>query len=294
MLQNHLHRTSKVPPTPPFDRFLDHIQTAQFETCRLFRSKRVGEACTRDSGLPTLIVFEPHADDAVLSCGGLLLQVPNPLLIITVFSRSVAALNTRGKCERTTSSLRNKESRKVAGLLAASHEAIGLEDSSLANIDDEDRKNRALQIVSETVGRNPAATFMFPAGVSHHPDHLLLAKIGAEFERCLFYEDTSPYSGYGQDFSNQFHFQAYLTPPNYSWGLVDTSNTVIAKAILISCYQSQITEAKHLISPLRYNWTTAQAHLENPLSSSYAEKILHDGTQSIGDILIKPKTYRLP
>lgn len=200
---------------------------------------------TRRAGV-RLLVVQPHPDDAALSIGGTLLQVTNPLTVLTVYARSATARASRK---------RQAEDRRFAGLVGAGAHHLGrCEGSSLS------APRPWPEVDSIAHGLHLAASgalVLAPAGVARHVDHVAVHEAVASFDTAVFWEDVAFWSIYGASIEDrvQFSLRAAGWLADQVLVGVGISEVVRDKAALLACYRSQSDEVWR---PLRYAWAAAR------------------------------------
>jgi LmbE family N-acetylglucosaminyl deacetylase len=124
------------------------------------------------------VVVEPHHDDLALSASGLFLARPRPLTVITVFTRSASAHSSvlaAHPGEDQISTLRARESSQALRPLNAGQLLLGHRDARPPYRPYDpavlDRVTADLELALAGMGD---VDLLAPAGVTRHPDHLLV------------------------------------------------------------------------------------------------------------------------
>lgn len=195
---------------------------------------------------PALVVLQPHPDDCALSAGGLLLQVANPLQLVTIFSTSATAEAT---------STRQAEDRRFADMIAARWSHLDRpERSSTAHPHDRAEIKGVIDATSALVEGDDV--LLAPAAVARHVDHLAVHQAAQALGAAVFWEDVAFWSIYGASIEDRVQFS--LRAPDWLADqvlvAVDITRTVRDKAALLACYRSQSDERWR---PLRYAWAAA-------------------------------------
>lgn len=200
----------------------------------------------------TLIVLQPHADDAALSIGGFLhkyrQQKDIDIWLVTVCSRSKWTLEGIGFDETETTRTRRLEDAAYAATLSARLIDFDLPDASVLGLDedeelveqvDSERLMTLVDLLSTTLPAKEHSILLAPACIGGHVDHRLV--VAALHEQCreyrvIFYEDLP----YGIDCD---------TPPtvpyfgSVQWWHTTMRDVYNAKMLGLRCYPSQLTDS---------------------------------------------------
>jgi LmbE family N-acetylglucosaminyl deacetylase len=172
-------------------------------------------------GTGTILVVEPHSDDAYLSVGGMLLclrKTIHQIYILNVFSIAEhvhrRARHFVSKCMKNNAcqqeihiQIRQKEAEMFGKYIGADYHFLNFEDAALREMNARDDVATRQWIV-ETLKQNldhfnqlrPSLDYILcPMGLGDHPDHGIVfdcivdwAKESKELHRIVFYEDM-PY-----------------------------------------------------------------------------------------------------
>lgn len=227
-----------------------------------------------------LLVLSPHPDDAVLSCGGLLVQHEDAL-VVTVFSGDAPAPRQSALARLASPEQRRVEDAQAMELLRCEHQAMGYPDAV-------DRRGAEGQPLYTTmpelfgVVANPDAALcseiqasikeqisgrilLCPLAVGAHVDHQLCAHVGrrlaAEGHSVWFYEDAPyvfPETG-SQLQSDSALLAARRMRANIR-GTWDLAIQTSSKEEIVACYSSQIDA---LFGDMAIYGELAQAHYES-------------------------------
>jgi len=204
------------------------------------------------------VVLSAHADDAALSCGGVILlgALPPPLAVVTVFSESDFAPGVRKKLSREeVTRLREAEDAAFWERIGAAGLRLGLPEPSLrgyknfASIFDpkaEPRREPAFPKLAELVGRTvsgfPCADLLLaPLALGTHIDHLLLREAAKDIGRerglpVAYYEDL-PYAAELSLDDIQRHVRSF-DPTLEALGF-DLAGVMADKTALVELYATQ-------------------------------------------------------
>jgi LmbE family N-acetylglucosaminyl deacetylase len=168
------------------------------------------------------VYLSPHLDDAVFSCGGLILRQTNAgddVQVVTVFSGDPPVgeltpfayeLHRRWGGEGSPMGLRRAEDLVACGRLGASVVHLGLADAvyrrgaggealhptveslfGLPSPEDEEQINLITDTLERAVARE--AEVYLPLGIGSHVDHLLVRRAGERAGRAHWYYREIPY-----------------------------------------------------------------------------------------------------
>lgn len=207
-----------------------------------------------------VVVIEPHHDDLALSASGLFLSRPRPLTVVTVFTRSTSAHRSvlaSHPGEEAVSTLRAGESRQALLPVDADQRLLGYRDAAPPYRPYDpavlERVTADLERVLTEVGD---AELIAPAGVTRHPDHLLVHEAARRVGCRWFWEDVAFWQTYGlsTDDRHLFHERVGdgLVPE-----LVDITGVLLDKLTLLYLHASQLQPLHAMYRPLRHAWTTA-------------------------------------
>ncbi len=227
-----------------------------------------------------LLVLSPHADDAALSCGGLLSQHENAL-VVTAFSGDAPQDRKPALARLAAPRLRRAEDARAMAKMECEHRLLEHPDA----IDRRDADGRPLY-------NSPAALFgavlpadaalcreiqatlaplladrilLCPLAVGSHVDHQLCAHAGrrlaAEGHSVWFYEDA-PYifPETGSQLANDTAMHAARRLRGSIAGTWDLPIRLSEKEEILACYSSQIGE---LFGDMIAYGELAQAHYDS-------------------------------
>ncbi len=231
----------------------------------------------RRHGRP-ILVLEPHADDAALSAGGLLLATNRPVHIVTVFGRSRSmhwSLDDHNLDTESVTTARTREAAAAADLLGASHEVLNLSDLALSG-DDRGWKHppsdALLDAIADARKELQDAELIGPAAVTTHSDHIQLHRACRDSGCMWFWDDTSPYdSGYARSVDDRMLFDLRMGTAAET-NVEDITGVLLGKVALLLAYPSQIRPEIDLHRAIRYNWTVAR---EANAGFLYGERTFH-------------------
>lgn len=217
------------------------------------------KARTPPSGKP-IMALEPHHDDLILSAGGYLLTQRRPLTVVTVFTRSNSVhpdISTTYASVDEISRLRAEESRQAFRTLQATHHMLGMKDADPPYKAYDPRDvDQFCNAVESLVRENGDADLIAPAGVTRHPDHLLVHEAARRLGCRWFWDDTAFYPTYAANVNDQHLFEL-RTKSILEDFVEDITNVVLDKLTLLHMYQSQMQPVREMYRVLRYNWTVA-------------------------------------
>lgn len=183
-----------------------------------------------------LVVVEPHADDAVLSLGGLLLSVNRPVRLLTVFSESSGVHpQVRPLLDQLGVSdvgLRHEEARAAAQVLQADWRPLGFRSATPPDVpgSSEAQVEAIVRAIQEHCSRD--SIVLLPAAFGRHPDHVILSRCESAFAWCVLYEDVAPVDAYASrtsDFWERFHSLSRQHAALY-WAIDDVLDAKVATA----------------------------------------------------------------
>ncbi|GIG67338.1 PIG-L deacetylase family protein [Phytomonospora endophytica] len=209
-----------------------------------------------------VIVIEPHHDDVTLSAAGLFLKAPRPLTVVTVFTKSSSvhpALEEIYPTIEVVSELRALEATQAFRPLAALHIQLDHKD---ADPPYRPYTPAALEAVladlERIVAEHPDAELLAPAGVTRHPDHLLVHDAARRLGCRWFFEDLAYWPTYALSTDDQHLFQlragSQLVPE-----LADITEVLLDKQTLLHLHASQMHPARARYRTARHAWTTGHA-----------------------------------
>ncbi|WP_329522166.1 PIG-L deacetylase family protein [Spirillospora sp. NBC_01491] len=213
----------------------------------------------RPSGRP-VVAIEPHHDDLALSAGGLFLTRPVPLTVITVFTRSASVhpdLEPEHSSVEMVSALREAEARQALRPLRATAHLLGHKDADppyrrYCEADVGELVDELASILAD----HGDAELIAPAGVTRHPDHLLVHEAARRVGCRWFWDDVAFWPTYALSADDRHLFDARvgqtLTPE-----LTDITGVLLDKLTLLYMHGSQMQPLRAMYRPLRYAWTIA-------------------------------------
>lgn len=211
------------------------------------------------AGRPVLAI-EPHHDDLILSAGGYFLSQPRPLTVITVFTRSNSVhpdLSDRYESLHQISALRAEESHQAFIPLQAEQHVLELKDADPPYAaHDPAAVERLSDTLRPLIEQHPDAELIAPAGVTRHPDHLLVHEVARQLGCRWFWDDTSFYPTYAANVDDRLLFEQ-RTSGRLTLGIEDITGCALDKLTLLHMYQSQMQPLREMYRVLRYNWTVA-------------------------------------
>jgi LmbE family N-acetylglucosaminyl deacetylase len=207
-----------------------------------------------------LLVLSPHPDDAVLSCGGLLVQ-HSDAVVVTAFSGDAPEPRRPALARLALPALRRLEDARAMELLGCEHQILGLPDAI-------DRRDEAGHVIYASLPELFAAVLpadaarcseiqaalknqigervlLCPMAVGAHVDHQLCAHVGrrlaAEGHSVWFYEDA-PYvfPETGSELQSDSVILAARRLRANIRGTWDLAISTTAKEEILACYSSQI------------------------------------------------------
>jgi LmbE family N-acetylglucosaminyl deacetylase len=232
-----------------------------------------------------LLVLSPHADDAVLSCGGLLSQHEDAV-VVTAFSGDAPESRVGALAGLASPELRRAEDAAAMARLGCSHHLLGIPDAidrrgpegelinrSMASLFgpvsplDSPRCAEIQEAVDSLLGDR---ILLAPMAVGAHVDHQLCAhaarRLQAESRSVWFYEDA-PYvfPDAGSQVLSDSVMRAARRLRATVRGTWDLPIESSAKEEVLACYSSQI---EALFGDMESYRLLAQAHYlslsENP------------------------------
>ncbi|MEO3765419.1 PIG-L family deacetylase [Streptomyces sp. B8F3] len=223
-----------------------------------------------------VVVLEPHHDDFALSASGLFLARPRPLTVITIFSRSTSvhpALEAAYSDAEVVSALRAREGAEALRPFAARQILLGHEDAAKPY---RAYAPRRLSTITEELrallDENPDAELLAPAGVTRHPDHLLVHEAACRLGCRWFFEDLAFWPTYALSGCDQHLFRT-RTGSSLCPRLADITNVLLDKLTLLCLHGSQMHPPAKMYRPLRHAWTIAADLLDPPRGTpAYAER----------------------
>jgi LmbE family N-acetylglucosaminyl deacetylase len=195
-----------------------------------------------------VMVVQPHLDDAALSVGASLLDLTNPLWLVTLYS---AALD-----DAETERRRGEDRECARGLDASVVHLPSRERASLGEARTSGDVDVALSGINERI-ETSAITVLAPAGVARHVDHLAAHEVGRRLGAIAYWEDVAFWAIYGASVDDRVMFavrQRQWLGSVVCVG-VDISTHLDRKAALLAWYPSQSEETWR---PIRYHWTAAR------------------------------------
>tara|TARA_R110002096_G_scaffold436038_2_gene665773 strand:- start:35254 stop:36066 length:813 start_codon:yes stop_codon:yes gene_type:complete len=226
-----------------------------------------------------ILVISPHLDDAVLSCGGLLLQ-NSDALVVTVFTADPPIQRVKPLDAWATPKMRREED-------AAAMERVGAKARLLNKLDAIDRvgaegerlysRIEALfgvvaradaplrdQIVDGVLPHIEERLVLCPMAVGAHVDHQLCAHAGRKLQtlghNVLFYEDAPyVYPNPGKAVQSDSVLRAAGRLRARVEGFEDVAIDDIAKSQAVACYATQVRE---LFGDMASYSVSIQGHFE--------------------------------
>ena len=132
------------------------------------------------------IFLSAHYDDAILSCGELIMNLPD-VLIVTVFGGSPEdGLTDYDKKCGFNSSIEAVEARRIENNRAAL--VLGAETLNLDYLDDQYGSNNSDTIINQLREITTGHFVYAPIGIMH-PDHIQLNKLASQLNNVTYYED---------------------------------------------------------------------------------------------------------
>jgi LmbE family N-acetylglucosaminyl deacetylase len=206
------------------------------------------------------LALEPHHDDLILSAGGYFLARPRPLTVVTVFTQSNSMhpqVSSRYTSVEEVSTLRAEESRQSYRPFQATHHLLGLADAGFPYVAYQpDSIALLVDMLRPYVDEQPNAELIAPAGVTRHPDHLLVHEAARQLGCRWFWDDTSFYPTYAANVDDRHLFEQ-RTGQTLTSVLQDITDVLLDKLTLLHMYQSQMQPPREMYRVLRYNWTVA-------------------------------------
>lgn len=133
------------------------------------------------------IFLSAHYDDAIFSCGELMMNLPD-VLIVTVFGGTPKdiELTSYDKGCGFNSSIEAVESRRIENNRAAL--IVGAEAVNLEFLDNQYGDNDEEKILEQLMGYTDGHFVYAPIGIMH-PDHIQLNKLASQLNNVTYYED---------------------------------------------------------------------------------------------------------
>lgn len=222
--------------------FIEQMQAAQLDE----RPPR-HPGCTH--GVGPLVALQPHPDDVALSVGGIVVQLPVPLTIVTVYSQAL---------DPAATPRRQIEDQDYATAVGAQLRRLPFQERpSISEQRTSQETTAALARIADVT--DPTGSLvMGPAGVARHVDHVAVHTMGRHIDQpVLFWEDVAFWSIYGASIEDRVLFSERHPGWLSQQVLVAVDITPVArlKAALLRCYRSQSDERWR---PLRYAWSAAR------------------------------------
>jgi LmbE family N-acetylglucosaminyl deacetylase len=209
-----------------------------------------------------ILAIEPHNDDLVLSASGMLLASLRPLTVVTVFTRSRSvhpALETTYHDIDTVTALRASEAEQSLLPLAATRHLLGHKDADPPYVAyDPGALEQAIEQLRPIVETHPAAELLAPAGVTRHPDHLLVHEAARRLGCKWFWEDIAFWPTYALSADDRQLFDTRVGG-SMTVEAVDITDEVLDKLTLLRMHMSQMQPASAMYRPIRYAHTAARA-----------------------------------
>ncbi|MFK0181667.1 PIG-L deacetylase family protein [Streptomyces xanthochromogenes] len=230
----------------------------------------------RPAGCP-VVVIEPHHDDFVLSASGRFLAHPRPLIVITVFTRSRSvhpSLEAAYPTVEAVSSVREEEAAVALRPFGASRILLGHRDASPPYRPFDGQRAQAITAELRTIlADHPGAELLAPAGVTRHPDHLLVHEAARALGCRWFWEDVAFWPTYALAGCDRVLFEQ-RTAKALVPELTDITDVVLDKLTLLRLHGSQMHPPRKMYRPLRHAWTIAADLLDRPPTGAaqYAER----------------------
>lgn len=224
-----------------------------------------------------VVVIEPHHDDFALSACGLFLARPRPLTVLTVFTRSSSvhpSLETAYPSVEAVSALREREGAQALRPLGARQHLLGRKDADPPyRAYDPTLLEEITEDLRALLAGYPEAELLAPAGVTRHPDHLLVHQAARRLGCRWFFEDLAFWSTYALSGCDQQLFRA-RTGTSLVPELVDITSVLLDKVTLLHLHGSQMHPAPKMYRPIRHAWTVAADLLDHPHAPgpAYAER----------------------
>ncbi|MEZ0073590.1 PIG-L deacetylase family protein [Planotetraspora sp. GP83] len=214
----------------------------------------------RPAGRP-VVAIEPHHDDLALSASGTLLTSPRPLTVVTVFTRSTTAHPTAAAAhpgEAGVSALRAEEGRQALRPLQAGRLLLGYRDARppYGPYDRHvlDQVTTNLARVLDEIGAG--AELLAPAGVTRHPDHLLVHEAARRLGCTWFWEDVAFWATYALSADDR-HLFTQRVGGALAGQVADITASVLDKLTLLYVHASQLQPLHAMYRPIRYAYTVA-------------------------------------
>jgi LmbE family N-acetylglucosaminyl deacetylase len=202
-----------------------------------------------DRDRPTVVLIQPHPDDAALSVGASLLQVTNPLCVVTLYSAALDDADTQHRAAEDRNFVRQMDA-SIVHLRARERTSLG-SPRTAGEVD------AAMAGINDALDASTDAAFLAPAGVARHVDHLAAHEVGRRLGPVAYWEDVAFWGIYGASVDDRVLF----TERHQTWLAsmvlvgVDVSAHIEDKATLLACYPSQ---SREVWRPIRYHWTAAR------------------------------------
>lgn len=213
-----------------------------------------------------VIVIEPHHDDFVLSASGRFLAYPRPLTVITVFTRSSSvhpALEAAYPTVGEVSSLREEEAASSLRPFNARRIPLGHKDATPPyRAFGPTRLVAITRELERVIAAIPAAELIAPAGVTRHPDHLLVHEAARRLGCLWFWEDLAFWPTYALAGCDRALFHQ-RTGTSLVPEITDITSTVLDKVTLLRLHGSQMHPARKMYRPIRHAWTVAADRLDS-------------------------------
>lgn len=207
-----------------------------------------------------ILVLSPHADDAVLSCGGLLAQHADAL-VVTACAGDLEVQRPAALASLAPPALRREEDARAMAILKCAHRELSIPDAIDRVGEDGQRlykrpnslfgpvlpadAGRCAEIVEALEPLLEGRTLLAPLGVGAHVDHQLAAHAGRRLagrgQDTWFYEDA-PYvfPDPGPALPGDSALKAALRMRAQIVGVQDEEIDIEAKEKVLECYSSQI------------------------------------------------------
>jgi LmbE family N-acetylglucosaminyl deacetylase len=229
-----------------------------------------------------VVVIEPHHDDWALSASGLFLARPRPLTVITVFTRSVTAHSSvlaTHPGEDAISGLRARESAQALQPLGGSQLLLGHRDAAPPYRPyDPAALDRITADLEQALTGMGDVDLLAPAGVTRHPDHLLVHEAARRVGCRWFWEDVAFWATYGLSVDDRHLFDERTRGGGLTAELVDITGVVLDKLTLLYLHASQLQPLRAMYRPVRYAWTAAAGLRPAAGRACFAERLYRSET----------------
>ncbi|MFD2612374.1 PIG-L deacetylase family protein [Paenibacillus gansuensis] len=216
-----------------------------------------------ESGNERILIFVPHADDEVLGCGGLIEKACRHGNEVKVVLASVGNAFFWHREQPLSPQARKQEFMEALHYLGCQNMEIMFDDKENV-LDTVPRKELITKI--DTCLDQFKPTMVFIPYPSYHQDHQAL------FEACMAGLRPVPDRRYNLIAMYEYPLIVWQYPKLNDVGelYLDISDTIDKKVEALRKHQSQLREARHLISPESVMQWAAKRGMESGMA--YAEK----------------------